>query len=119
MGFCRNLGPLGYANSFYAELKAVVTAVEVILSLDIPQAIIESDSLEVIQILNKPVDEEHRYAEVLQHVARLQLDHSGLRFQHAHQEANNLADYLAHVGFRFSPCYPVVSLPLWRVPPVD
>lgn len=101
MRFCRNLGHLSYANSFFAELQAVVTVVEVIISLDISQAIIESDSLEVIQILNKIVDEEHRYAEVLQHVARLQLDHGGLQFQHAHREANNFADYIAHVGFRF------------------
>lgn len=51
-GFSRNLGDLSLPNVFLVELLAVQATVNLITSLDIPQAIIECDSLQVVNMLN-------------------------------------------------------------------
>lgn len=51
-GFARNLGQLSSANVFLTELLAISTALELIMGLDLPKVIVESNALEVILLLN-------------------------------------------------------------------
>lgn len=48
LGFSRNLGDVSYPNVFLIELLAVQIAMNLVISRDFPQVIIESDSQDVI-----------------------------------------------------------------------
>lgn len=50
-GFSRKLGDYVEENVFLAELMAVVTTIDMAVGLGLSQVIVESDSLEVLQLL--------------------------------------------------------------------
>lgn len=102
-GFSRNLGDIVTQNAFLAELLAVQTAVELVMSLDIPHIIVENDSLEVINCLEDGHTHGHQYAHIVQGILTLKAAHGSMLFQHTNREANLVADYLAKVGLNL-PC---------------
>lgn len=97
-GFSRNLGYLAFANVFLSELLAVRYDVELVLGLDLPSVIVESDSLEVIQLLSSPDLAGPRYEHLAVNILQLQTAHDNMVFQHTPREANSLADYLDKIG---------------------
>lgn len=60
--------------------------------------IIESDSMEVVELLISQDIITHHYEEVARRILDLQRHHGSLVFQHVHREGNVLANYLAKVG---------------------
>lgn len=98
-GFSRNLGIFSSAKVFLTELVAVRTGVELAMSLDLANVIIETDSMEVVEVLLNSEGVTHRYEQVILDILRLQSAHGSLLFQHAPRTANSLADYLARIGF--------------------
>lgn len=62
-GFCKNFNCFPMPTSFWygVALFAVLTAVEVVMSLEVYGVVIESDSLEVSRFINAPVDDSHKY----------------------------------------------------------
>lgn len=111
-GFCQNLGVLADNNSFLVELTAVATAVELVMGLDLPHVVVESDSMEVVQGLTDPHAPSHLYAEIIQGVIRSRDAHGSMRFQHVYREGNALADYLAHVALASPPGVHQLEFPI-------
>lgn len=97
-GFCWNLGRLASSNVFLTELMAVKLAVETSMGLDFPRIIIESDSMEVVCLLQSQEVGEHHFAQIVMDILRMQADHGNLLFQHTPRECNSIADYLAKIG---------------------
>lgn len=98
LGFSHNLGDLTYSNVFVVELLAIKYALDLIISLELPQIIIESDSLEVVQFLNDGVFSDHQFEQTAREILQLMHTHDAVSVAHSPRETNGLADYLAKVG---------------------
>lgn len=72
-----------------------------IMSLEVAKVVIESDSLEVIQFINAPLDVSDQIMDLAQYICHLKEDHGLMQFQYVHCETNKLADYLALVATWF------------------
>lgn len=101
-GFSRNLGNFSTQNAFVAELLAIATAIDVMISLDYHQVIIESDSLEVVELLEQRDVCEHHFEYIARDIQRKRDDHGSLLVQYTPREGNSVADYLAKVGLELS-----------------
>ncbi|XP_057444772.1 uncharacterized protein LOC130737018 [Lotus japonicus] len=97
-GFSWNFGTFSSANVCLTELMAVKAAVEAAMSLDLSRVIVESDSLDVINLLHEPVSTSHRYGHVVSSILHLQREHESLVFQYTPRECNSVADFIAKVG---------------------
>lgn len=79
---------------------------EMVMGVDMRRVIIESDSLEVVQLLStsqtshswEVQTSNDQYAEVIQQILRMRDDHGNIEFCHVYIEGNAIADYLAHVA---------------------
>lgn len=80
------------------EPMAVVTAMEMIMGLDLPRVILESDSMEVVSLIEGGEARGHQYEHILCGILRMCDAHSSLVFQHTLREANTLADFVAKTG---------------------
>lgn len=98
MGFNRNLGDMNISNAFLVELFAVQTAMDLVISLDFPQVIIESDSQEVVDMLNNQDTSSHQNGQIAQSILQLKSVHGTIVIRHAPRGSNCLVDYLAKVG---------------------
>lgn len=76
------------------------TVVEIAISFNVPQVIIESDSLEVIRLLSSPEVESHPYGDMASCMSSTE-EHVAMKFQHTFREVNSFADDLAHFGRHF------------------
>lgn len=79
-GFSRNLGTMATTNTFLTKLLAVLTALEVMMSLDIPQAIVETDSMEVLESLVPESLRSQQYEHIIRSILQLQADHGAIVF---------------------------------------
>lgn len=118
-GFSRNLGQLDSANVLFTELVAILTTTEMLMGLDLPQVIVESDAMEAIQFINSTDVVGHRYGHLVVKILHLQAAHGALVFQHGAREYNFLADHLAKLGLSlpfgehwfdspFGECHPIL-----------
>lgn len=107
--FCRNLGDLVVLGVFMAELSAVQTAVELIMRLDIPRIVIETDSLEVVRFLSSPLKGNHQFSDMVHSIKQMQEAHGAMVFNHTFKECNSLTDYLLQILRQF-PLVPILLI---------
>lgn len=65
------------------------------MSLDSTQAIVGTDSMEVVCLLNSQDARSHQYEQVVTNILHLQAAHGAIVFHHTPRVSNSLADYLA------------------------
>lgn len=97
-GFSWNLDVYASTNVFLTELMAVKLVVEAAMGQDLPRLIVETDSMDVVNLLNSQDVSVHHYAQIAMEIHHLQRAHGALVFQHTSPESNSLADYLAKIG---------------------
>lgn len=131
IGFNRNLGDFYSPNVFLVELLAVQSAINLIINLDFPQVIVESDSIDVVNLLDGQDVSSHQYEHNALDILQLKAAHGALVIRYAPRELNSLVDFLAKVGLSldfgthtfdspFGECHSLMfrDLALSPIPPV-
>ncbi|KAJ0027643.1 hypothetical protein Pint_36567 [Pistacia integerrima] len=100
-GFLINLG---FEFAYYAELMAVLIAIEIAYSKGWWQLWIESDALTVVQVIQtRWLDPRHRLIDRWIECLRL-MNSMIIDCSHIYREENRVADALANLGLEYSDC---------------
>lgn len=97
VGFVYNIGE---GNPLLAKIWAVPSGLRMVVSKGLANVILESDSLELVKLLNNlnDIPLEHHAFVLLYQIIQLRKDFDRLLFVHCCREANQSADHLAHLA---------------------
>lgn len=96
-GFSRQLG---FCSAIKAELWAVLCGLELALSFNFQQIIVESDSSIVISLLKREKEDEYSNCGLLSDIFLLLNKFAEVKVSHVFREGNSCADCLASLSFK-------------------